>query len=91
MAPPEPLARVIAASVELSVNTPLTPLSGFERSIFIATPLPWAVISITDTGKEGSATSTERVRSKPMPASATVAWEFTLRGNSGHTARVGPS
>jgi hypothetical protein len=31
MAPPEPLARVIAASVELSVNTPLTPFSGFER------------------------------------------------------------
>jgi hypothetical protein len=37
MAPPEPLARVIAASVELSVKTPLTPFSGFERSIFIAT------------------------------------------------------
>jgi hypothetical protein len=30
---------VIAASVELSVNTPLTPFSGFERSIFIAAPL----------------------------------------------------
>lgn len=37
MGPPEPLARVIAASVELSVKTPLTPFSGFERSIFIAT------------------------------------------------------
>ena len=91
MAPPEPLARQIAASVELSVKTPLTPFSGFERSIFIATPLPRAVSSITDTSSDGSATSTERVRSKPIPASATVAWEFTLRGNSGQTARVGPS
>jgi hypothetical protein len=44
-----------------------------------------------DTSSAGSAISTDRVRSKPMPARATAAWELTLRGNRGQMSRAVPS
>ena len=75
----------------MSVNIPETPLIGFVLRMWIRFPAPSASISMTERSSFGSATRIERVRSRPMPAKASVAWEFTFLGKSGHIPRVGPS
>ena len=77
--------------MEVGVEAPVTPVIPSLRATLRSSPGPWAWISTMASLHSGLTSSSECVRSKPMPAYAMAAWVLTLRGKSGQMPRVGPS